>query len=161
MRKPSRRITVYMDCYSWYSTLYGWHEAQQVAAQMEAYTQETAPQVPAGCLPVQASLATGRLWSPLQVVDMMEVQEHSDHRQVEDKHAFHTDLDCRLSNQEVIGGSWDRVERVLSCSRGTSRVLDLKIICGVVVDLLCGIEEVQGLFLSSFLRANIPRSSIA
>jgi hypothetical protein len=53
----------------------------------------------------------------------MEAQEHSDHRQVEDKHAVHTDLVYRRSNQEVIRGSSDRVARVLACSRGTSWVL--------------------------------------
>lgn len=56
---------------------------------------------------------------------MMEAQEHSDHRQVEDKHAFHTGLVCRRSIQEATGGSWDRVEHVLSCSGETSWVSDL------------------------------------
>lgn len=56
---------------------------------------------------------------------MTEAQEHSDHIQVEDKRAFHTDLACRRSNQELDRGSWDRVELVPFCSEGTDLTLDM------------------------------------
>jgi hypothetical protein len=158
----SAMITADTGCCLRYWTPYCWDAAQQlVAVQKGAYTPETALQVLAGCSLVQSSIVRDRLWSPLQErVDKTEVQGHSDHRQVEDKHAFHTDLVYTQNNQEVIGGSWDRAERVLSCLGETGRVLDMKMIRSMAVDLLCGSEEVQGPFLSSFLRANIRRSSI-
>ncbi len=59
---------------------------------------------------------------------MTEAQERSDHRQVEDKHAFRTDLAYKPSNLGVTGGSWDHAERVLYCSTGTSWLLDSKMI---------------------------------
>jgi hypothetical protein len=90
---------------------------------------------------------------------MTEVQEHSDHIQVEDKRAFHTDLACRRCNLEWDRGSWDRVELVPFYSGGTESTLDM-LRLDEVVDLPYGTEEAQGLFLSSFLRANIPILSI-